>query len=118
MIDRLHRYAAALVLLMSAGCGHDAMAPQPGFVTAQAPQLAGLGGATVTPLLTTGDSLPSGYVMPPRPDGLGAYGERGAVVLFMNHELGGGIRDDAGALRFTGARISRLRLDPATATVL
>jgi hypothetical protein len=79
----------------------------------------GLGGAEVQPILSAGDTLPGGFVWAPVPDGLGGYLDGGELVLFSNHELGpGGVAGTDGTARFVGARVSRLVLDPGSATVL
>ena len=101
-------------------CGGDGTgARDPGFRTAQPALAVGLGGAEVQPILSVGDTLPNGFVWAPVPDGLGGFMEGGELVLFANHELGsGGAPGTDGTARFAFARVSRLVLDPARATVL
>lgn len=90
-----------------------------GFVTSEAPQArAALPGATVTPIITTGDRLPSGYVFAPIPDGLGAYPDGQDLIVYANHELtAGGVRDETGGAQFRNARVSRLVIDRASLAV-
>jgi hypothetical protein len=88
-----------------------------GFVTREPAQAMGRNGASVTALLTVGDSLPDGFTWAPTPDGLGAYAEGGRVIVLANHELGGIAAND-GSLAYPTARVSRLVIDPATESVL
>jgi hypothetical protein len=92
-----------------------------GFVTSQPAQAFGLSGSTVKPIITVGDPIPGQEANPdpeqrvwaPIPDGLGAFRDRGGLVLFANHELpSGGVGG-----KFTFARVSRLVLDQATVSV-
>jgi hypothetical protein len=122
MLPTLRPLAAALACALAAcsgGGGGTGTPPQPGYRTAQPALAAGLGGATVQAILTSGDTVPGGFVYPPLPDGLGGYAEGGQLVLFGNHELGGGgLPGSDGAAKFAYARVSRLVLDRATGTVL
>lgn len=105
---------------MLAACNGDGTGSgEHGFRTAQPALAVGLGGVAVTPILSVGDTLPGGFVWAPVPDGLGGYLEGGHLVLFSNHELGaGGVAGTDGVARFRYARVSRLVLDPGSATVL
>jgi Bacterial protein of unknown function (DUF839) len=122
MLPLLRPFAAAALACALAACSGDGgtgTPPQTGFRTAQPAFAAGLGGATVQAILTSGDTVPGGFVYPPRPDGLGGYAEGGQLVLFGNHELGsGGLAGTDGVAKFAFARVSRLVLDRATASVL
>lgn len=71
----------------SAGDGDDGTA---GFRTTQAPMLSGvMAGVTVTPLLTVGDTLSSGYRYEAIPDGIAVRTRgNGRVDLYVNHETG------------------------------
>lgn len=112
--------AAALACALSA-CDTDGTGPpsELGFRTAQPAQAVGLGTATVTPILTVGDTLPGGFIFAPKPDGLGGYVEGGRLILFSNHELSqAGVTGTDGTPKFTYARVSRLVLDRSSATVL
>jgi hypothetical protein len=74
--------------------------------------------ARVIPLLTVGDAVGASYVAAPIPDGLGAHGEDGDVVVYMNHELSaGGVSRTGGGSAYQFARVSRLVIDPRTLAV-
>ncbi len=90
-----------------------------GFVTSETPQAYAVApGGTVTPIITVGDRLPSGYVFPPIPDGLGAYQDGQDLIVYANHELtAGGVTDQSGAAQFRNARVSRLVIDRASLAV-
>lgn len=123
MLPSLRPLAAAALACTLAACsggdGGTTPPPQTGFRTAQPAFAAGLSGATVQAVVTSGDTVPGGFVYPPRPDGLGGYAEGGQLVLFGNHELGaGGLAGTDGTVKFPYARVSRLVLDRATGTVL
>src|SRR5687768_1265938 len=117
---RFSRLAIVLLACAAAACGGDGTGPgQVGFRTAQPAFAVGLGGAEVLPILSVGDTLPDGFVWAPLPDGLGGYRDGSELVLFANHELGaGGVPGTDGTAKFTWARVSRLVLDRASATVL
>jgi len=90
-----------------------------GFTTRATPQAYALTPAgTVTPIITTGDRLPSGYVFAPIPDGLGAYQDGQDLIVYANHELtAGGVRDETGGAQFRNARVSRLVIDRTSLAV-
>jgi hypothetical protein len=96
----------------------QAVAPA-GFITSATPQAYVVApSATVTPIITVGDHLPSGYVFAPIPDGLGAYQDGQDLIVYANHELtAAGIRDESGGAQFQNARVSRLVLDRASLAV-
>jgi hypothetical protein len=103
---------------MSAGHAKDSAG---GVGTSRPAQLVATAeGVEVTPILSTGDLVPSsdrllrrGYQMTGIPDGLGAYAKSsGTLSVLMNHELGG--TKPAGV----GARVSHLSIDPETGKVL
>ncbi|MFL5542544.1 MAG: alkaline phosphatase PhoX, partial [Longimicrobiaceae bacterium] len=109
----------AAVIFCAACNGDGTGSGERGFRTAQAALAVGVGGAEVTPILTVGDTLPDGFVWAPVPDGLGGYLDGGRLVLFSNHELSAlGVAGADGVARFRYARVSRLVLDPRSATVL
>ncbi|MFL5382698.1 MAG: alkaline phosphatase PhoX [Longimicrobiaceae bacterium] len=110
---------AAAVIFCAACRGDGTGSGERGFRTAQPALAVGMGGAAVTPILSVGDTLPDGFVWAPLPDGLGGYPDGGRLVLFANHELGvAGVAGTDGVARFRYARVSRLVLDPGSATVL
>jgi hypothetical protein len=90
-----------------------------GFTTSAPPQAYALTpSGTVTPIITVGDQLPSGYVFAPIPDGLGAYKDGPDLIVYANHELtAGGVRDQSGGVQFRNARVSRLVIDRASLAV-
>jgi len=111
--------ALACALAACADPGGTGPPADPGFRTAQPALAAGLGTATVQPILSVGDTVPGGFVFPPTPDGLGGYAEGGRLILFSNHEIGSaGVAGTDGVAKFAYARVSRLVLDRATANVL
>jgi len=117
---QVRRIGRSFLACALAACGGDGTGPaEPGFRTVQPAMAVGLGGAEVQPILSVGDTLPGGFVWAPVPDGLGGYLDGRELVLFANHELGsGGVPGTDGTARFANARVSRLVLDPASATVL
>ena len=90
-----------------------------GFTTSATPQAYALTpNGTVTPIITVGDRLPSGFVFAPIPDGLGAYEDGQDLIVYANHELtAGGVRDASGGVQFRNARVSRLVIDRASLAV-
>jgi hypothetical protein len=90
------------------------------FLTAEPAMAEGLDGAELTPILSVGDSLPvSGLAWAPIPDGIGAWAEDGEIALYVNHELSStGVELADGGAAFEFARVSALRLDPATLGVI
>ncbi len=88
MRNRTILVCMAFALAMTAS-GTVALADNPsGFVTAQPSMLtAVMPGAEITPLLTVGDVLPSGFRFEAIPDGISVSTRgRGTVDLFVNHE--------------------------------
>ncbi|MGB8699996.1 MAG: hypothetical protein WCD18_11315 [Thermosynechococcaceae cyanobacterium] len=84
--------------------------------TAQPAQLAGLAGATVTPILTSGDTLSSGFQFAGIPDGLGAYtllSGTNQFTLLVNHELSSASVPP----NISDARVSKLIIDKNTLEV-
>lgn len=119
---------AAALGLLACGASQDpaAIGPLPGAIgtavrttqPAQARLMPGIAGE-VLPLLTVGDTLPSGEVWAPIPDGLGGYASGEQVVLYANHELSSsGVKDVNGVTQFPYARVSRLVLDRRTRSVV
>jgi hypothetical protein len=119
---------AAGTSLGLAGCdaGSTPIAPTPAAEravsnrTAQPAQAMLIAGVTgkLLPLLTVGDTLPTGALWAPIPDGLGGYASGNDLILYSNHELtSSGVKDFNGATQFPNARVSRLVIDRATLTV-
>ena len=113
--------AAVTVLATVAAAGDN----DSGFRTAQPSMLSGRGGTEVTPLLTVGDTLASGYRFESIPDGIsiGRVNGQGTVDLFVNHETSLvpfplPSPTVAGRSDFTNAMVSRLRLNQHSAGVL
>jgi hypothetical protein len=117
---------AALAVLAPA----TAMAKQKsGFKTSKPPMLTPVKpGATVTPLLTVGDTLSSGYRFEAIPDGISLL-NRGSkrVNVFVNHETGkvpfpwsptGGNTEANAENDFDNSQVSELTLSRQTAGVL
>ncbi|HET9738775.1 MAG TPA: hypothetical protein VFP78_11725 [Solirubrobacteraceae bacterium] len=101
-----------------------------GFKTSQPSMLTPvMPGASVTPLLTVGDTLRSGYRFESIPDGISVRTKRGhhkTVELFVNHETGkvpfpynsAAPTAANGENDFDNAQVSRLLLDRRSAGVL
>ncbi len=98
--------------LMSAGT--------PAYLIPSAP------GVEIQPLISTGDSAPSGYRMAGIPDGLGAYDNGdGTFTVLMNHELGtktvDGVAVPLGTVRAHGSAgsfVSKWVFNKATGAVI
>lgn len=91
-----------------------------GLVTAKQPlAFALVPQASVRPIISVGDTIP-GTATPwaPIPDGLGAFLERGRLVVLANHELSDRAIAGPNGAQFTHARISRLEIDPASLGVI
>ncbi|HET9509095.1 MAG TPA: hypothetical protein VFO81_14195 [Gaiellaceae bacterium] len=97
----------------------------PGFKTTQGPMITPVApGATYEPIITVGDTLPSGYMFESIPDGISiAANGKGTVDLYVNHETstvpfpynattGVGFND------FTNSLVSKLRLHQRSGGVL
>jgi Bacterial protein of unknown function (DUF839) len=122
---RRTRFAAVTVFAALVGLIATAAAsaePPPGVKTTKPPYLVPTApGVKVDPILSTGDIVGdpvSGYQMSGIPDGLGAYANRGRGKTFtvvMNHELG---RTFPNSPPGVDARISRLRIDRKSTSVL
>ena len=101
---------------------------QSGFETGQPPMLSAVKtGVEITPLLTVGDVLPSGYRFEAIPDGISVLTRgRGRVDLFVNHETSkvpfpyNATAPTAanGENDFDNAQVSRLSLNRHSAGVL
>jgi hypothetical protein len=99
-----------------------------GFMTAQPAMLAAVqAGVEITPLLTTGDVLASGYRFEAVPDGISVRrGEHGRVDLYVNHETSkipfpyvtATPTATNGENDFDNAQLSKLTLDRRSAKVL
>ncbi|HXU97123.1 MAG TPA: hypothetical protein VFP03_03395 [Jiangellaceae bacterium] len=79
---------AALVAAVSVATTGPALAGDPGFRTSQPSMLAAVkAGMEITPLMTVGDVLSSGYRFEAIPDGISLMTRgQGRVDLFVNHE--------------------------------
>ena len=121
---------AALLATVAALAPATAMAKQkPGFKTSKPPMLTPVKpGTTVTPLLTVGDTLSSGYRFEAIPDGISLLNRgKQKVNVFVNHETGkvpfpwsatGGNTEANAENDFDNSQLSRLTLNRATAGVL
>jgi hypothetical protein len=121
--------ACVAFALVTTAPGTLALAVSPsGFTTAQPSMLTPvMSGVGVTPLLTVGDVLPSGYRFEAIPDGISVLKPaRGTVDLFVNHETSkvpfpyvtAAPTAANGENDFDNAQVSRLTLDLQTAGVL
>ncbi|MGA9159379.1 MAG: hypothetical protein WB297_00750 [Actinomycetota bacterium] len=81
-------FSTVLAVAMVASGSSALGANNSGFKTSQAPMLTPvMAGVEVTPLLTVGDVLPSGYRYEAVPDGISVRPRgQGRVELFVNHE--------------------------------
>jgi len=121
--------ACAAFALATTASGTVALADNPsGFRTAQPSMLtAVMSGVGVTPLLTVGDVLPSGFRFEAIPDGISVSKRvRGTVDLYVNHETSkvpfpyvtAAPTAANGENDFDNAQVSRLTLSQQTAGVL
>jgi hypothetical protein len=113
--------AAFLVVIAAASAANG----EPGFHTATPSMLTGVGGTSVTPIISVGDSLPGGYTFESIPDGISfaRVNGRGTADILVNHELSlvGFPLPTAttpGRIDFTNSIVSRLRLHQKSAGVL
>ncbi|MDP9482901.1 MAG: PhoX family protein [Chloroflexota bacterium] len=86
---RSTRSLAALTagLLILTAAAPVSSAHPPGFRTSAPAMLEGVGGTTVTPLMTVGDTLASGYRFEAIPDGIAVNPRgHGRLDLYINHE--------------------------------
>ena len=129
---RIHRTlvlstVAVGVVALSAGLAVAADNPA-GFKTSQPAMLTAVkSGVEITPLLTTGDTLPSGYRFDSIPDGIAVRSRGdGRIDLFVNHETGkvpfpfvtATPTAANGENDFDNAQVSRLILNAHSAGVL
>jgi hypothetical protein len=107
--------AAALLMLVAIPA---AAGDGPGFKTSQPAMLDGVGGTTVTPIISVGDMV-GGYMFEAIPDGIsfGKINGRGTADILVNHELSPvpfpATRQDP-----SNALLSELRLHQKSAGVL
>jgi hypothetical protein len=93
--------------------------PDPGFHTSEAAMLTGVGGTTVAPIISVGDTLADGYMFEAIPDGISIakVNGRGTADILVNHELSlvpfPATRQDP-----SNALVSKLRLHQHGAGVL
>jgi Bacterial protein of unknown function (DUF839) len=121
---RRARFAAVTALAALVGLIATAVAsaePPPGVKTTKPPYLVPTApGVVVDPILSTGDIVGT-YQMSGIPDGLGAYANRRdrgrgkTFTVVMNHELGRSFPNNPPGV---DARISRLRIDAKTTSVV
>ena len=124
------RTVVLVAALLAAAFAPAAMAkPKSGFKTSKPPMLTPVKpGTTVTPLLTVGDTLSSGYRFESIPDGISLL-NRGSkrVNVFVNHETGkvpfpwsatGGNTEANAENDFDNSQLSRLTLSRQTAGTL
>ena len=106
--------AGAVVVTVS-GAGNG----KAGFRTSAAPMLTGVGGSTVTPIISVGESLEGGYAFEALPDGisLAKVNGRGTVDILVNHELSK-VPFPATRQDHSNALVSTLRLHQKSAGVL
>ncbi len=129
---RIHRTlvlstVAVGVVALSVGLAVAADSPA-GFKTSQPAMLTAVkSGVEITPLLTTGDTLPSGYRFDSIPDGIAVRSRGdGRIDLFVNHETGkvpfpfvtATPTAANGENDFDNAQVSRLILNAHSAGVL
>jgi hypothetical protein len=122
--------SAAVLAALAALAPATAMAKQkPGFKTSKPSMLTPVKpGVTVTPLMTVGDTLASGYRFESIPDGISLDNRgRHRVNVFVNHETGkvpfpwsptGGNTEANAENDFDNSQVSRLTLNRQTAGVL
>jgi hypothetical protein len=129
---RVHRIGISLgavtCVLLTAPGAPAADGGQSGFRTGQAAMLTPvMPGATVTPMLTVGDTLSSGYRYESIPDGISVRARgQGRVDLLINHETGkvpfpyntANPTAANGENDFDNAQLSRLVLNQQSAGVL
>lgn len=107
--------ALAVLAVLPGGVG----AQDPGFHTSEPAMLTGVGGTTVKPIISVGDTLGSGYMFEAIPDGISfaKIAGRGTADILVNHELSlvpfPATRQDA-----TNALVSKIRLHQQSAGVL
>jgi hypothetical protein len=121
-------FACAVLAMATAISGTTAMAANGGFKTAQPSMLTRvMAGVQITPILTVGDVLPSGYRFEAIPDGISVRPRSpGRVDLFVNHETSkvpfpfvtAGPTADNGESDFDNAQVSRLIVNPLSGGVL
>jgi len=129
---KIRRRAVAVLALSAAVAGFSATAiagdNHPGFKTAQPPMLTPVApGSTVTPLITVGDTLASGYRYESIPDGI-AFRTKAAkkLDLYVNHETSqvpfpyapSAPTEATSQNDFDNAQLSHLELNPHTAGIL
>lgn len=111
--------ALAAAFASTVGAGSASARTDPGFKTTQAPMIAPVApGVTAEPIITVGETLPSGYMFESIPDGIsiGRINGRGSVDILVNHELS--LVPFAGRSDFTNSIVSKLRLSQHGAGVL
>ena len=130
MRGRTTLLVAALLAAVAALAPATALGKQkPGFKTSKPPMLTPVKpGVTVTPLMTVGDTLASGYRFESIPDGISLL-NRGSkrANVFVNHETGkvpfpwsptGGNTEANAENDFDNSQLSKLTLSRQTAGVL
>ena len=116
---------ASLAAVVLATCAGAALAkpPQPGFVTSQPSMLAPVAaGVTAKPLITVGETLPSGYRFESIPDGIALeHKHANEVVAYVNHETSlvpFPVAPPTTFFDYTNSLVSRLVLGKHDASIL
>ncbi len=125
---RRHAGLAVTAVLTALALAAVAGGVDGGFQTEQDAMLTGLDGATVTPLMTVGDTLPGGFRYEAIPDGISLRTrDSDRVELFVNHETStvpfpftfpGSAVESANQNDFDNSQVSHLVLNRHTAGVL
>lgn len=119
---RISNLLLSTAILLSPVAASAAFAP----TTTMAPaQMAGVGGWSVDPIYTIGDSLPNGFRAVGIPDGIGAYALNDRTIrVYVNGELGNNrgyaysLADFAAGQSVQGARVTFFDIDKATRGVV
>ena len=114
----MRRLLLVAVVVLSGTAATSAHAQYPGFKTTQPAMLTPVAAdVTVDPLITVGETLPSGYMFESIPDGISVLKQRGERVhVFVNHETS--LVPFQNESDFTNSLVSLLRLNTATGGVL
>jgi hypothetical protein len=109
---------AAAVLVVTALAAPASARNDPGFKTTQPAMLSPAApGVTVEPIITVGETLPSGYRFESIPDGISLVKAGRNIEAYVNHETST-VPFPAGINDFTNALLSKLTLDRRDASVL
>jgi hypothetical protein len=109
--------AAVLTTVVAAGAASARTDPA-GFKTTQPAMLSPAApGVTVEPIITVGETLPSGYRFESIPDGIALVKSGREIEAYVNHETST-VPFPAGINDFTNAMLSKLTLSKKDASVL